>query len=337
MKLYLERDGRSETLEVQAQDRGIDLVIDGRKLEADACWIGERFVSLLIEGRSFDLLAEMDATNVSIVGPGQRFQARINRRPVERLTARAEARGERIVSPMPGKVVEVLVKPGDAVKPGQGMVIVEAMKMENELTARAAGVVTKVHVGRGQVVEGGAVLVEVGSLKAAVAAYAERAPAGVRIVGLHPMAGTTASGFGSADPALLRDRPFLVVSTARSDEKAISLAGELARDLGGVVTRCDPAVHDRAMAVVSALPLAVAVALERVARDAVPLPLEAVAGTGFRDATRLAGTSSELALALLAAPGLAGHIAALRSALAEVERSLGSEPALRDLLGKVHR
>jgi len=183
----------------------------------------------------------------------------------------------------------------------------------------------------------GAVLVEVGSLKAAVAAYAERAPAGVRIVGLHPMAGTTASGFGSADPALLRDRPFLVVSTARSDEKAIYLAGELARDLGGVVTRCDPAVHDRAMAVVSALPLAVAVALERVARDAVPLPLEAVAGTGFRDATRLAGTSSELALALLAAPGLAGHIAALRSALAEVERSLGSEPALRDLLGKVHR
>lgn len=179
---------------------------------------------------------------------------------------------------------------------------------------------------------GDAVLLEVGSLKADVAAFAERAPAGVRIVGLHPMAGSTASGLAAADPEMFRDRPFLAVVTARSDDRAMAVAGELARDLGGVVTVCSPSVHDRAIAVVSALPLASALALEGVARGALPMPFEAVAGTGIRDATRLAGTPPELALPLLAAPGLREHIASLRERLAEIERALGDGAALEAIV-----
>jgi len=91
-------------------------------------------------------------------------------------------------------------------------------------------------------------------------------------------------------------------------------------------------VHDRAIAAVSALPLAAAVALERVARGASPIPFEAVAGTGIRDATRLASTPVDLALPLLSAPGLAEHIASLRQALGDIERALGDEHALRGLL-----
>lgn len=178
----------------------------------------------------------------------------------------------------------------------------------------------------------GAVLIEVGSLKAAVAAFAERAPAGARVVGLHPMAGSTASGIRSADPEIFRGRPFLVVTTARSDERAMAVAGDIARDLGGTVTVCSPAVHDRAVAAVSALPLATAIALARVAAAAVPMPLDAVAGPGLRDATRLASTPLDLALPLLAAPGLAEHLASLRSALADIEGALGDEQALRALL-----
>ncbi len=179
-----------------------------------------------------------------------------------------------------------------------------------------------------------AVLVEVGSLKSAVAAFAERAPGGMRIVGLHPMAGSTATGFDAADPGLFRGRPFLVVPTARTDDRAAGLAGDLARDLGGMVTVCSAAVHDRAVAVVSALPLAAAVALLRVARSAAPLDVDAVAGPGFRDATRLAGTSADLALALLKAPGLREHLASLRSAIAEVESALGDDAALRALFDR---
>jgi pyruvate carboxylase subunit B len=66
----------------------------------------------------------------------------------------------RLVVPMPGRVVRVLVQPGDEVARGQGLVIVEAMKMENELKAPRAAVISAVHVQEGQGVEKGALLVE---------------------------------------------------------------------------------------------------------------------------------------------------------------------------------
>ncbi len=62
-------------------------------------------------------------------------------------------------SPMPGRVVKVLVAKGDAVEAGQGLVVLEAMKMENEVRARAAGTVGEVHVTAGTAVDGNAKLV----------------------------------------------------------------------------------------------------------------------------------------------------------------------------------
>jgi biotin carboxyl carrier protein len=66
---------------------------------------------------------------------------------------------QRVTAPMPGKIVKLLVKPGDKVQPRQGVVVVEAMKMENELRARAAGTVSEVRVMEGASVEAGAILV----------------------------------------------------------------------------------------------------------------------------------------------------------------------------------
>ena len=65
-----------------------------------------------------------------------------------------------LAAPMPGLVVRVLVKPGERVQPGQGVVVIEAMKMENELRASMAGVVRHVAVAAGNAVEKGAVLIE---------------------------------------------------------------------------------------------------------------------------------------------------------------------------------
>jgi biotin carboxyl carrier protein len=65
-----------------------------------------------------------------------------------------------LVAPMPGLVVRVNVNPGDEVRPGQGLVVMEAMKMENELRASAAGRVRAVFVAPGEAVEKGAKLVE---------------------------------------------------------------------------------------------------------------------------------------------------------------------------------
>ncbi|HSA56786.1 MAG TPA: biotin/lipoyl-containing protein [Gemmatimonadaceae bacterium] len=71
-----------------------------------------------------------------------------------------------LVAPMPGLIVRISVAPGDAVQPGQGLVVMEAMKMENELRAPAAGTVTAVRVAPGNAVEKGAILVELASLPA---------------------------------------------------------------------------------------------------------------------------------------------------------------------------
>lgn len=71
----------------------------------------------------------------------------------------ADGRPQPVTAPMPGKIVKLLVKPGDKVQPRQGLVVIEAMKMENELRARAAGTVTEVRVSEGASVEAGAILV----------------------------------------------------------------------------------------------------------------------------------------------------------------------------------
>src|SRR5690606_13009749 len=63
-----------------------------------------------------------------------------------------------LVAPMPGMVVRILVEPGQTVAAGQGVIVVEAMKMENELRSPAAGVVAHIAVSAGQTVEKGALL-----------------------------------------------------------------------------------------------------------------------------------------------------------------------------------
>ena len=183
---------------------------------------------------------------------------------------------------------------------------------------------------------GSTVLIEVGSLKAAVAVFAETAPRAVRIVGMHPMAGATTAGFAAARVDLFRGRPFLIVPTARSDASAMAVAGTVARDAGGVVTVCSAEVHDRAMAVLLSAPLAVASALAVTGVQAGPLLSHA--GPGFRDTTRLAGTPLDLAEQLLSAN--AGHVvaalAALRAALQELEGAVADRDrdALRRLLAR---
>lgn len=85
-----------------------------------------------------------------------------NRRRRARAILGAGNGDQRIVAPMPGKVVKVLVAVGAAVEPRQGLVVIEAMKMENELTATRAGTVTEVAVTEGTSVEAGRLLVVIG-------------------------------------------------------------------------------------------------------------------------------------------------------------------------------
>ena len=183
---------------------------------------------------------------------------------------------------------------------------------------------------------GAAVLLDVASVRSPVEAFASSAPTSCRIVGFHPMAGRSGSGFAAASATLLEQRPFLVVPTARSDAAAMALAGTLARDAGGVVTVCSAAQHDRIVAVLSALPLAFASALAVTAAETLDGNLADFSGPGFADSTRVALTSPDLggALLLANAENVRVAFARARAILDEVDQAIaaGDAAALNAIL-----
>jgi biotin carboxyl carrier protein len=125
--------------------------------------------------RHLQLAAESHSLAMDPAGPGVwQVQVRGGRYEIEVVDERtryirsltgsgaARAGPAHLKAPMPGLVVRILVTPGQAIEPGQGLVVLEAMKMENELRAGAAGTVRSVPVEPGQAVEKGQVLVELG-------------------------------------------------------------------------------------------------------------------------------------------------------------------------------
>ena len=123
-------------------------------------------MNLRVDGHVMDLWMEGSPPDVGVVVNEQRFYARVESERARALAAvfggRSGAQGDGLVkSPMPGRVLKVLVKAGDEVVAGSPLVVVEAMKMENELSATKSGTVAEVFVAPGATVEGGAKLVEI--------------------------------------------------------------------------------------------------------------------------------------------------------------------------------
>jgi biotin carboxyl carrier protein len=154
------------TLEV---DLGGEIpVVDGRPVAAELATLpGTAIRHLLVEGRSHTLVAHAgdEPGTWELQLAGRRLLATVVDERAQAIRAMtAQATGPKAPSPvrapMPGLIVRVLVEPGQQVTAGQGVVSIEAMKMENELRAEAAGTVARVSVAIGQAVEKGAVLVE---------------------------------------------------------------------------------------------------------------------------------------------------------------------------------
>ncbi|TNF00280.1 MAG: biotin/lipoyl-binding protein [Deltaproteobacteria bacterium] len=87
--------------------------------------------------------------------------------PIERGAAAKSAEGEAMSSPMPGKILKLLVKEGDKVSKGEGLLIMEAMKMEHTIKAANDGILEKFHYSEGDLVDGGVELVELKGLEEA--------------------------------------------------------------------------------------------------------------------------------------------------------------------------
>ncbi len=112
--------------------------------------------SVLLDGRSYYATVEPGAVSVN----GHRFEIEVRdpRRWSRQSAAGARAGAQKIAAPMPGKVVRVLVSIGDAVEPGQGIAVVEAMKMQNEMKALRAGRVVSLSAKPGATVVAGEIL-----------------------------------------------------------------------------------------------------------------------------------------------------------------------------------
>jgi glutaconyl-CoA/methylmalonyl-CoA decarboxylase subunit gamma len=158
----LEPGGPQTEIDVRELPSGaLEVRSDGARVDVDLAFVG-RALSVRVDGRVVDLTTEGTPPDLGIIASGHRSYVRVESDRMRAALAAATHKpgaGEDVVrSPMPGRIVRVLVAVGDEVEPGQALLVVEAMKMENELRAKRAGRIAEVLVAVGATVEGNAKL-----------------------------------------------------------------------------------------------------------------------------------------------------------------------------------
>jgi len=154
VRVDVTRDGQNR-LAVTVEDRGYIV---------DALWTQADLLSLLINGCSYqvDIHTQRDRHEVLVDGEHFEFDLFDERKAFLKKEAGLGSEGvQEVRTSMPGRIIRVMAGPGEGVEKGQGLVVIEAMKMENEIRSPKDGVVKKVGVREGDVVEAGALLVVV--------------------------------------------------------------------------------------------------------------------------------------------------------------------------------
>ena len=135
--------------------------IDGRRVEADAARISHGVYSILLGGRSLEVRIESLAGGLLLHAAGREYRVEIvDPRSWRRSRGgKIDLAGRQLISaPMAGKVVRVLVTPGQHVETSQGLLVVEAMKMQNEIRSPKTGTVERLFAKEGQTVNAGEIL-----------------------------------------------------------------------------------------------------------------------------------------------------------------------------------
>ncbi len=166
MKYTAILNDRERELEViQLDEHQYRVMVDGTAHEVDARNCGPDLLSILVDNVSHDISYSHDDIDVQLNFRNRHFDIEVldeRRMRMRRVRSELDMSGPEIIkTSMPGKVVKVLVEEGQEVEPGTGIIIIEAMKMENEIQCRNGGVVTGIHAAAGQAVESDVVLVEI--------------------------------------------------------------------------------------------------------------------------------------------------------------------------------
>lgn len=161
MKYYT----RVDNTEYEVEINGENILLNGEPVNVDLMRSGAaELYSVLFGGRSYEMLVNSDRFNYTINVRGVQFQVQVEDERARRMNRARRLPtlpdGElAITAPIPGLVVRVLVAEGDAIEEGQPVVLLEAMKMENELRAMRGGIVKSVIVAAGQRVDQNAPLI----------------------------------------------------------------------------------------------------------------------------------------------------------------------------------
>lgn len=165
MKTEININGRTAEVELlHREGQQVKVNVDGETYELDLANVGEGIYSALLNAKSY---------NIEMVNTSSKRHYTVNtfyhsydievidqqaRYIKNRAGAAQHSSGDTIVSPMPGKVVKILVKEGDEVEAGQTVMTISAMKMESEFKAPRDAKVKKIHVAEGDVVDGSQVM-----------------------------------------------------------------------------------------------------------------------------------------------------------------------------------
>jgi len=151
-----------ETYTVRFSPEG-EAFINGQHLPASIRRVGENLFSVLLEGESIRVLAGRSPDGLQVFCGGSELAVTVETERTRLLKTYGAKSGQasrksEIRAPMPALVVNVLVSVGDSVAEGQSLVVLEAMKMENELKADFAGKIKDIRVAKGKAVEKGELL-----------------------------------------------------------------------------------------------------------------------------------------------------------------------------------
>jgi|SRR5882762_5478246 len=153
-------EGKNYRLELNHPEGRWECRLDGRAIEIDAILARRDVLSIIIAGKAYEIKRERAVTDMHLWVGSVRYAAQV--RDPRSLRSRASAddgKGPRkLIAPMPGKVVRVLVKENAEVDAGQGLLVLEAMKMQNEIKSPKKGVVRKMVATEGASVSAGDVL-----------------------------------------------------------------------------------------------------------------------------------------------------------------------------------
>jgi len=152
-------DGKTHQVELSCGEKTWLCKIDGHEMELDAVLTARDVLSVLVEGKAYEIKRERSLQGELHMVIGSARYAVDVRDPrslrTRRAVAGSEAGPQRVKAPMPGKIVRVLVNEQDEVRAGQGIIVMEAMKMQNEMKSPKDGKVQKILTAEGSTVNAG--------------------------------------------------------------------------------------------------------------------------------------------------------------------------------------